>query len=212
MYRTLADFAGLEVAVQPDVQGVSLAPLFSDPDHPPQLLASKPAFSQIARCECGVYTCWGPTSCNPTWNRSWYDPKGHTRGCNPLFATPENRSCFSCPPPERGAPTPPPRCGWSGTECGGNACAMIPTNRFDFMGYTMRTATRRFTAWVVWDKSKNTTDWTQPVEYELFDLSNDTGTSFDYDGYAVNVAHLPGYTAEVAALRSQLQTAVASWR
>ena len=54
MYRTLADLAGIQSDVQPDVQGVSLAPLFDGPDGAATARAAallrKPAFSQ-ARVE-----------------------------------------------------------------------------------------------------------------------------------------------------------------
>ena len=46
IYRTLASLAGLSDAVQSDVQGTSLAPIF-DGGAPPAALAAKPAFSQI---------------------------------------------------------------------------------------------------------------------------------------------------------------------
>ena len=55
IYRTLASLAGLSDAVQSDVQGTSLAPIF-DGGAPPAALASKPAFSQIGSCACQVYT------------------------------------------------------------------------------------------------------------------------------------------------------------
>ena len=57
LYRTLVDLAGLDAAaVEADVQGVSLAPLFDTPAAPPPALAAKTAYSQIARCGCTTYT------------------------------------------------------------------------------------------------------------------------------------------------------------
>ena len=56
LYRTVADLAELTPHVQASVQGVSLVPLLRDPANPPRSLI-KPAFSQIARCACGTYTC-----------------------------------------------------------------------------------------------------------------------------------------------------------
>ena len=57
LYRTLVDLAGLDArALEPDVQGVSLAPLFDAPAAPPPALAGKTAFSQIGRCGCTNYT------------------------------------------------------------------------------------------------------------------------------------------------------------
>ena len=57
LYRTLVDLAGLDgAAVQADVQGVSLAPLFDAPAAPPPALTAKHAFSQIGSCACREYT------------------------------------------------------------------------------------------------------------------------------------------------------------
>lgn len=56
LYKTLAELTGLDDGLQPDIQGVSLAPVFDDPAHPPAALASKPAFSQIGSCACKNYT------------------------------------------------------------------------------------------------------------------------------------------------------------
>lgn len=120
LYKTLADLASLPMsAVQPSVQGLSLARVFDAPANIPAPLQQKAAFSQIGRCNCGVY---------------------HTRD---------------------GAIQ----------ECGGNACCQIPitcakdadpevcdrdanqshwnmnsVGTYDYMGYSMRTKTWRFTA------------------------------------------------------------------
>ena len=80
------------------------------------------------------------------------------------------------------------------------------------MGYSMRTATRRFTAWVQWDKLRNTSDWTRPIEFELFDLTADDGRDFDNANYSLNLANDPNRAAEVTGLHHQLQLAVASWQ
>lgn len=55
LYRTLADLTGNTAAVQDDVQGMSLAPLFDKPSSPSAALRDKPAFSQMPRCACQVY-------------------------------------------------------------------------------------------------------------------------------------------------------------
>ena len=67
LFRTLVDLAGLDAsAIQADVQGMSLAPLFDAPLAPPPELAAKPAFSQIGSCACKVYTkgTWSGQECN----------------------------------------------------------------------------------------------------------------------------------------------------
>jgi len=54
--RTLAGLAGLDGSkIEANVQGESLAPVFDAPTAPPAALASKPAYSQIGRCNCGIY-------------------------------------------------------------------------------------------------------------------------------------------------------------
>jgi len=67
LYRTLVDLAGLDAAaIQGDVQGVSLAPLFDAPAAPPPALVAKPAFSQIGSCACKQYVKgnWSGLECN----------------------------------------------------------------------------------------------------------------------------------------------------
>lgn len=63
LYRTLAGLAGLdENTIEPSVQGVNLAPVFDSPNDPPEQFKTKRAFSQIGRCNCGIYaTRDGPT-------------------------------------------------------------------------------------------------------------------------------------------------------
>jgi len=59
MFKTLAELAGISAGVQPDVQGVSLAPLFDDPEGVGAVSAAlqvKPAFSQIGSCACKTYS------------------------------------------------------------------------------------------------------------------------------------------------------------
>jgi hypothetical protein len=66
LYRTLVDLAGLDAsAIQPDVQGVSLAPLLKDPASPPPALAAQIAYSQIGKPLC-------KSSARPTQNAHTY--------------------------------------------------------------------------------------------------------------------------------------------
>ena len=52
MYRTLVDLSGFPAgAVESDVQGTSLAPVFADP----KALGEKMAYSQIGSCACHIY-------------------------------------------------------------------------------------------------------------------------------------------------------------
>jgi len=83
MYRTLAELAGFS-SVEEGVQGMSLAPVFDDPEHLPAGLAEKAAFSQIPRCgchggyknnstECGLNVCVD----TPLWSPN-FDFMGYT--------------------------------------------------------------------------------------------------------------------------------------
>ena len=78
-----------------------------------------------------------------------------------------------------------PLTNWTGKECGAGRCIQTPLNRFDFMGYSVRDHDWRFTAWVPMETNSNPArvNWTQEILYELYDLHNDSGTSFDFDGY-----------------------------
>lgn len=50
IYRTLAALSGLEAKVETSVDGVSLAPLLTNPDHTSNPKAKRAAFSQQAHC------------------------------------------------------------------------------------------------------------------------------------------------------------------
>eukprot|EP00755_Sulcionema_specki_P014821 Sspe_Gene.57722::Locus_31672_Transcript_1_1_Confidence_1.000_Length_1561::g.57722::m.57722/K01136/IDS; iduronate 2-sulfatase len=94
-------------------------------------------------------------------------------------------------------------------ECGANACARVPVSQFDFMGYTMRTADWRYTAWVAFDNSTMRADWSHVAADELYDASKDNGRDFDADGYSDNVADQ--HPSLVDSFRQQLRSAVESW-
>ena len=98
-------------------------------------------------------------------------------------------------------------------ECGGNACCQIPQSQFDYMGYTMRTVDRRFTAWVPWNNLTLRVEWnnTQAMGLELFDLAADTGRDFDFAGYSTNVAQDSANAKEVADLLADLHAEVDTW-
>lgn len=168
MYRTLADLAGLSSQaplVEDSVQGTSLAPVFDAPGSPGPL-AEKRAYSQIGRCDCGMYPDHAP---------------GHTD----KFVK----------------------------ECGGNACAMVPLGQFDYMGYSVRTNTARFTAWVPFDNTTMRVDWnrTELMRQEYFNLSADTGRDFDFPGYSLNLAQDPCCAAHAGQLLEELRATVDTW-
>ena len=97
-------------------------------------------------------------------------------------------------------------------ECGGNACCKVPLAQFNYMGYSMRTADMRFTAWVPFDNATLRVDWNHPGQaLELFDLSGDDGRDFDNAAYSANIAADPARSQDVNRLLAELKAAVASW-
>ena len=96
-------------------------------------------------------------------------------------------------------------------ECGANACCKVPLAAFNYMGYTMRTAAERFTAWVPFDNATLRVDWNRSVALELYDLTDDDGRDFDFAGYSSNLALDPAYASRVDELLPQLKAAVESW-
>ena len=189
LYKTLVDLASLPMsAVQKSVQGESLAAVFDSPSNFPASLQQKYAFSQIGRCNCGLYaTRDGPVQ-----------------------------------------------------ECGGNACCKIPitcakdadpeicdrdTNQshwnmndvgeYDYMGYTMRTESWRFTAWLPFDDKTARPFWPALSDMgerlELYNLTKDDGRDFDFAGYSLNLALLPTNAALVKRFWTQLKAEVPKW-
>jgi hypothetical protein len=74
----------------------------------------------------------------------------------------------------------------------------------------MRTAAGlRYTLWAPMDARTSRVDFNGTLYDELYNLTADIGTDFDYDAYAVNVA--PDYPGVVETLRGQLIAAVLSW-
>lgn len=94
-------------------------------------------------------------------------------------------------------------------ECDANACARVPVPQFDFIGYSMRSDSWRFTAWVPFDNSTMRVDWSRLAATELYDLQGDDGSNFDFDGYNVNVA--AAHNATCAEMLEELKAAVNSW-
>lgn len=100
------------------------------------------------------------------------------------------------------------------TECDANACCDVPLAQFNYMGYTMRTTDYRFTAWVPFDKTTLKVDWsrlTNDGALELFNLTSDTGRSFDYPGYSHNLVNNPAYQELKKKYLEDLKDAVQSW-
>eukprot|EP00054_Salpingoeca_dolichothecata_P025590 m.180243 g.180243 ORF g.180243 m.180243 type:complete len:326 (-) comp25410_c0_seq8:109-1086(-) len=64
-------------------------------------------------------------------------------------------------------------------------CNQVPKNKFDYMGYTMRTEEYRYTAWFPWNKTTLTPDFSAKYAAELYNHTGDTGdqstTMDDYE-------------------------------
>lgn len=98
------------------------------------------------------------------------------------------------------------------TECNSNACAGVPLNQFEYMGYSMRTEQYRYTAWFRWDQDKLLPKLDALGAEELYDLTADTGDNFDYDGYSFNIAGHPDQQQRKSAMLVKLKAAISSWR
>lgn len=57
-------------------------------------------------------------------------------------------------------------------------CNTVPRNEFNFMGYTMRTASYRYTRWLRWNTTTLRSDWDGEFAEELYNHTLDDGTSF----------------------------------
>ena len=58
-------------------------------------------------------------------------------------------------------------------------CNGTPKAKFDFMGYSIRTANYRYTAWFEWNKALLVPLWEGPSVEELYDHSGDDSTNMD---------------------------------
>jgi len=60
-----------------------------------------------------------------------------------------------------------------------SACNNTPKGKFDFMGYSVRTASWRYTCWYHWKRDKLEADWEGEYAEELYDHKGDSSTDFD---------------------------------
>jgi hypothetical protein len=85
------------------------------------------------------------------------------------------------------------------------------------MGYSMRTNDARFTVWLQFNDTSARPIWPpgglddMRDRIELYDLSSDDGRDFDFDGYSLNVANMPKWSAKVAELWAELKAEVPKW-
>ena len=74
-----------------------------------------------------------------------------------------------------------------------HVCLFTPSSAFDWMGYSVRSDTRRYTLYVTWDGAALRPRWTDVFAEELYDHSDDGGDSFD--GQASEPTNLLGGAA-----------------
>lgn len=88
-------------------------------------------------------------------------------------------------------------------------CDGIPLSDYAFMGYSMRTATARYTEWVPvrWDGSTQRLmpQWAQTVTVELYEHANDVDFAEHWAQASENANLAPERPAECAILRRRLQ-------
>ena len=60
-----------------------------------------------------------------------------------------------------------------------HVCLFTPSSQFDWMGYSIRSDTRRYTLFVTWDGVTLRPNWGDIFAEELYDHSADDGDSFD---------------------------------
>lgn len=81
-------------------------------------------------------------------------------------------------------------------------CNNTPKNKLNFMGYTMRTAQWRYTAWFRWNNKTLTPDWDGDSAEELYNHSGDH--SFEMDNYE-NVNEAAANPGVASKLRAQMR-------
>ena len=70
-----------------------------------------------------------------------------------------------------------PRC--LNAKSSSDLCTGVPREKFDYMGYSMRTDDYRYTEWVKWNGTKLKPEWDKQVGVELYSHVGDTGNDFD---------------------------------
>lgn len=83
----------------------------------------------------------------------------------------------------------------------------------DFMGYTMRTETERYTEWVRWDGKNGVPRWDKRVGTELYSHKEESQFDNSYmdDTENTNLATDPAFASHVEDLSAQLHDEVAKW-
>lgn len=107
-------------------------------------------------------------------------------------------------------------------ECDAGACLWTPKNstEFNYMGYSMQ-ADRpelgghwRYTAWLAWNHTSMTADWSRVEAQELYDLRKLDPVDpdfYDFDGFAANVASDPANAKVKSMMHEELKEAAKTW-
>ena len=92
-----------------------------------------------------------------------------------------------------------PACGMSALNQTRMSCNSVPRSQFDYMGYSVRTAAWRYTAWYAWNGSALQAEWGGAYAEELYSHAGDDGSSFDKYESANEAAANPGVAAGLRA-------------
>ena len=102
-----------------------------------------------------------------------------------------------------------PRCGDAGPAVEQGSCNIVDKHEFKYMGYSVRTAAWRYTAWMPWVATALSVDWkATPYAEELYDHALDDGTDFNAFENENLVAPGADHPPAVVAARTQLLAAL----
>ena len=92
-------------------------------------------------------------------------------------------------------------------------CHWMRRENLDYMGYTMRTETERYTEWLKWDGKNGVPLWDHKVGVELYAHTEESQYDNSYldDTENTNLAMAPGNAAHLEELSAQLKAEVAKW-
>jgi iduronate 2-sulfatase len=87
-----------------------------------------------------------------------------------------------------------------------NNCELVPADKITSMGYTVRTASWRFTEWYAWDGDNCVAMFDAILGFELYEHSHDPDVPVVYDKTEnVNLANDPRFASTVTSMRRRLR-------
>ena len=102
-----------------------------------------------------------------------------------------------------------PRCGDTGDSVEQGSCNNVKKSDFKYMGYSARSESYRYTAWMQWDGQRLGVDWASPpYAEELYNHTGDDGTDFDAFENENLLAHSANQSTTVVAARERLFAAL----